>query len=91
MQAREVQYARYGSRAKTNSDMDVRDIDTVARVTKDAEKVLTLSAEKLNLSPRSYHRTIKLARTIADLAESEVIGEGYILEALTYRPRGLFE
>ena len=71
--------------------MSVRDIDTLAVLTKDAEDVLTVSAQKLKLSPRSYHRTIKLARTIADLASSKTIEQGHILEALTYRPRGLFE
>lgn len=89
--ARAVQNKRYGSDTKTNCDMTVRDIDELAQLTKAGEETLTLSAQKLKLSPRSYHRTIKLARTIADLAGSDTIEQGHILEALTYRPKGLFE
>jgi len=46
-----------------------------------------LSAEKLNLSARAYHRVIKLARTIADLEGKEEIESGHILEAVQYRPK----
>ncbi len=71
--------------------MGVRELDSLACITREAEETLTLSAQRLKLSPRSYHRTVKLARTIADLAESETIEQTHVLEALTYRPRGLFE
>jgi len=89
--ARTVQHQRFGSTTKTNADMHVRDIEEFARLTNDAEETLALAAKNLNLSPRSYHRSVKLARTIADLAGSETIEEPHMLEALTYRPRGLFE
>jgi magnesium chelatase family protein len=51
------------------------------------KEILNTSAKQLDLSARSYHRIIKLARTIADLDGVEDIGENHILEALQYRPK----
>lgn len=89
--ARNVQTKRFKQSTKTNSDMTVRDIEQVALLATRAEAILSVAAQNLRLSPRSYHRTIKLARTIADLAGNEAIEESHVLEALTYRPKGLFE
>jgi magnesium chelatase family protein len=89
--ARLLQQKRYENETTTNSDMSVRDIEKSAHMEQGAETVLTRAAELHKLSPRSYHRTIKLARTIADLEASPKIQEKHILEALTYRPKDLFE
>lgn len=89
IKARAKQTERFAGnpKIKTNSDMGVREIEKIVNLDTEAEKILRESAEKLKLSPRSYHRTIKLGRTIADLAESETILPVHILEALSYRPR----
>lgn len=71
----------------TNADMKAKDIERFAAESAPAEKALLDAAERLKLSARGYHRTIKLARTIADLAESETIETPHMLEALQYRAR----
>lgn len=89
--ARAVQEKRFGKSTKTNADMSVRDIDTHALMTPEAEVALTKAAEVHKFSPRSFHRTIKLARTIADLEGSKTIEPNHIFEAITYRPKELFD
>ncbi|MXX82749.1 MAG: YifB family Mg chelatase-like AAA ATPase [Chloroflexi bacterium] len=70
-----------------NSDMTVSDIDEFCSLRTDAQQILAAAARKLNLSARSYHRVIKLSRTIADLAASPTIEVAHITEALQYRPK----
>ncbi len=75
---------------KLNAHMNNKDIAQYAKLTPEAENILNTSAKKLDLSPRAYHRVIKLSRTIADLEESDNITENHILEALSYRPKAEF-
>ena len=70
--------------------MDVRALDRFIKLEPKVTTLLDESAKRLDLSPRAYHRIIKLARTIADLDESRYIGESHILEALQYRPKKIF-
>lgn len=72
---------------KLNAQLTSRDIDTYAPLTEIVRALLNQAAQKLGLSPRSYHRIIKVARTIADLDDSSEIKAEHVLEALEYRPR----
>ncbi len=74
-----------------NARMGVREIDQLIRLSDEVSVLLTASAKRLDLSPRAYHRIIKLSRTIADLDESRHITEAHLLEALQYRPKRLFQ
>ena len=71
----------------TNADMGPKEIENLAELTPKAEGVLMNAARAMKLSPRGYHRTIKVARTIADLAGSNSIESVHMLEALQYRAR----
>jgi len=57
------------------------------KLSDEVKKILNTSAKQLDLSARSYHRIIKLARTIADMEGEKEILEKHILEALQYRPK----
>jgi magnesium chelatase family protein len=88
--ARDIQIKRFKNSSRkisTNSEMNVKDLNIYAPLDETTKKLLNQSAERLQLSARAYHRTIKLARTIADLEGSENITQSHILEALQYRPR----
>lgn len=89
VQARERQAERFKDMPgiSTNADMRPKEIELCAQLSETAEKTLMSAARTMKLSPRGYHRTIKLARTIADLAESTTIEIPHMLEALQYRQR----
>ncbi len=84
--ARSIQVARLVDRGIfTNAEMTSRDIDHYLIINDEVKDLLKLSATKLNLSPRSYHRLLKVSRTIADLDEATEIEAKHVLEALSYR------
>lgn len=86
MRAREIQSDRYQKSSEyTNTNLSAREIEEHITLSTDVQDLLKLSSEKLNLSPRSYHRLIKVARTIADLDGAEHIETPHVLEALQYR------
>ncbi len=84
--ARAQQLARLAKRgANTNAEMSARDLEETIDLSDDVKDLLKTSSQKLNLSPRSYHRLIKVARTIADLDQKETIEPAHVFEALQYR------
>ncbi|MFA7310109.1 MAG: YifB family Mg chelatase-like AAA ATPase [Candidatus Paceibacterota bacterium] len=89
--ARATQRSRFEGlkHISTNADMGPKEIEDRANLTQKAEDTLVAAAKQMKLSARGYHRTIKLARTIADLGESETIEPAHMLEALQYRQREL--
>ena len=89
--ARDRQSARFKDLGIiSNSEMGARDIETLAPLSADARNILNISAKQMDLSPRAYHRVIKISRTIADLENEDQIKQGHILEALQYRPKNNF-
>ena len=90
-QARELQKERYLQKdILTNSELGVREIEEFTPLSADARNALNQAAKHLDLSPRAYHRVIKIGRTIADLEAEKEIKKGHILEALQYRPKSNF-
>jgi magnesium chelatase family protein len=87
--ARERQRRRYTSQrgVRCNAHASGRALDADGCVDADARSLLHDAAERLKLSARGYHRVLKLARTIADLADRDVVAKGDVAEALRYRPR----
>lgn len=86
--ARERQLARLkDTRLNCNAEMGPAEVREFCVVDASGEKLLKAATQQLHLSARAYHRVLKLARTIADLAESELIQANHIAKAIQYRPR----
>ena len=87
--ARQVQLNRFADLPGifANGDMGVAEIDEFCAQSDEVAAVLQMSAKKFGFSARGYFRSLRLARTIADLDESADIGAEHILEAVQYRAR----
>jgi len=86
--ARERQLQRFtGTKLTCNAEMGPAEVRDFCQVDASAEKLLKAAMQQLHLSARAFHRVLKLARSIADLAESETIAANHVAEAIQYRPR----
>ena len=80
--ARELQFVRQRC---LNTRLGNRKLMEICTLDKKVETTLLAALEKLRMSARSYHKLLKLARTITDLAGMELIGVEHIAEAISYR------
>ncbi len=87
-EARSVQVNRFAeSQLVTNSDMGSTEVWDHCKLDGSANSLLEMAMSQLSLSARGFHRVLKVARTIADLAGSDVIKTSHLAESLQYRPR----
>ncbi len=87
--ARERQRSRFSETngVSSNADMRPAEVRKFCDLDPTCTTLMKTAMSQLQLSARAYHRVLKLARTIADLAGSEKIGPSHLAEALQYRPR----
>ena len=86
--AREIQRARFeGSSVTCNADMGPTEVRQICKLDDMGRALVRAAMQQLQMSARAFHRILKLARTIADLAGSEEIGTPHLAEAIQYRPR----
>ena len=67
------------------SRLNNHQIDLYCAIDASSEKILMTAIDKLKLTARSYHKLLKLARTIADMADLKDIRQAHLLEAISYR------
>lgn len=87
--ARDIQTKRFEKQEsiKSNSEMTIKEIREFCKLDQAEQDFMKTAVIKMYLSARSYHRILKLARTIADLANTENISTTHLAEALQYRPK----
>jgi magnesium chelatase family protein len=89
--ARALQRRRYATMPGDvwNSRVPGRWLDRHGELASSARELLAAAAERMSVSARSYHRVLRVARTIADLDEERIVAPRHVAEALRYRPAGI--
>ena len=86
--ARSLQRKRFGGTKLTcNAEMTPMEVREFCRTEESAQSLLKAAMKQLYLSARAFHRILKLARTIADLENTDIIKAHHVAEAIQYRPR----
>ena len=89
--ARNLQRKRFAKLESTNiicnADMRIGETRQFCKLSEEGQSLMRAAMSQLNLSARAYHRVLKLARTIADLAGCQEIQSVHLAEALQYRPK----
>lgn len=86
--ARQRQYARFADSPGlfTNADMGAGHVQQMCLLAPEARQLLDVSVRRMKLSARTFHRVLKLSRTIADLDDCDAIQVAHVAEAIQYRP-----
>ncbi len=86
--ARTRQWERFrGTRISSNAEMGVAEVRDYCQLDSSGQSLMRAAVQQLHLSARAYHRVLKVARTIADLAGSDRIGPVHLAEAVQYQRR----
>jgi magnesium chelatase family protein len=82
LQARRVQLER---QQKTNANLTIKELEHRCSLRSPSQRLLEAAVNRLKLSPRAYHRILRVARTIADMSQHCAIEDRHLLEAISYR------
>ena len=84
--ARDRQRARYtAEKISCNAELEANQVEKYCQATEEARTLLKVAVQELGFSARAYHKSLKVARTIADIEGSDEIGTAHISEAVHYR------